>query len=217
MHALGLSGGDLLACALTHPSFAGEQAHVLHNQRLEYLGDAVLQLVIAHYLYESIPHLGEGALTKARARIVSRPPLAKTARELEIGAHLRMSAGEEKSGGREKDSVLADAMEALFAVVYLEQGFEKAKQCVLRVLAPRISEALAHLSEEDSKTALQELLQKDGQQVRYQLLSSDGPAHAPVFSTAVFSGQQELGRGQGGSRKQSEQAAARDALSRLRG
>lgn len=198
---------QLLEQALTHPSYAAGE----DNQRLEYLGDAVLQLVAAQYLFTSLPQATEGQLTKARAGIVSEEPLAATARELGVGSVLRLGPGEEKTNGRNKNSLLADAMEALFAVLYLHLGLPAAAERILYLLSPRIEECLQNPAG-DAKSSLQELLQRRGKSARYTLLSENGPPHQPVFYSAVWEGENELGRGQGSTRKKSEQAAAKAAL-----
>ena len=151
---------ELLAEALTHASLGYEQQKTgADNQRLEYLGDAVLELIFSQYLYENFPSGAEGLLTKLRARMVSRPSLAKYARSIQLGEFLKMGRGEEASGGRERDSTLADAMEALTAAVYLDGGLAAARRMVLRVCAGPLAELQETPSEINPKGQLQEILQ----------------------------------------------------------
>lgn len=195
----------LLITALTHPSMTGEA----HNQRLEFLGDAVLQLVMSERLYLAHPELMEGALSRLRARSVQESALHAAAARLGLGEHLRMGYGEESSGGRERASILADAMEALLGAVYLDGGLEAARKLALERL-PEVPEDAAR----DYKTELQELLQKSGSTPRYRIVGQHGPAHAQQFIAEVIWEDQCIGTGQGASKKAAEQEAARLALSR---
>jgi ribonuclease-3 len=209
---------ELLRLALTHPSVAHEQGTPTQtNQRLEYLGDAVLQLVLTHELYEKFPAFGEGPLTKARAKLVNRRSLAEHGRALGIGQHLIVSRGEEKHGGRERASALADAFEALVGAVFLDGGFELARQFILR----RFHEAFTVLNViptiENPKGELQELLQAvSAEAPHYHVVSATGPDHDRVFQCTVHHAGVELARGSGKSKKLAESDAALAALRHLR-
>lgn len=204
----------LLEEALTHPSLAYEsQKPGADNQRLEYLGDAVLELVFSHFLFTAFPNGAEGVLTKLRARMVSRPALSGYARRIALGARLRMGRGEDSSGGRDRDSTLADAMEALTAAVYLDGGLEAARTMVLRVCAEPLAELQEQPTEVNPKGQLQELLQAQGPgSLRYVVLKEDGPDHKKSFvSRAEWNGL-PLGEGLGGSKKEAAAAAAAAAM-----
>lgn len=203
----------LLETALTHPSFGGDH-HVPHYQRLEFLGDAVLELAISRHLFFELPEVDEGKLTRIRAFIVREETLCRAAQRLGLGDHIRLSVGEERSGGRKKPSILCDVLESVLAAVYLDGGFDQA----VRIIALALEEELRpevlqdHL---DAKSRLQELLQRDGLMPSYEFVSMEGPPHAPVFTYRVMKGEQELGFGQGTSKQNAQQAAARDALKRM--
>jgi len=203
----------LMVTALTHPSYGGDH-HVPHYQRLEFLGDAVLELAISQYLYAEFPEVDEGKLTRIRAALVREETLCRAARRIGLGDFIRLSVGEERSGGRNKPSILADVMEAVFAAVYLDGGFETAVRVVRDTLREELKpEALAdHL---DAKSRLQELMQRDGGMPSYEYLSMEGPPHAPVFYYRVCAGARVLGEGSGSSKQNAQQAAARDALKRM--
>lgn len=203
----------LLETALTHPSFGGDH-HVPHYQRLEFLGDAVLELAVSRYLYFELPEVDEGKLTRIRAALVREESLNRAARRIGLGDFIRLSVGEERSGGREKPSILSDVMEAVLAAVYLDAGFDEAVRIIGMVLGEELRPEVLkdHL---DAKSRLQELLQRDGRMPSYDYLSMEGPPHAPVFSYRVMDGEQELGRGSGTSKQNAQQAAARDALKRM--
>jgi ribonuclease III len=208
----------LLRLALTHPSLAHEMGGgQQHNQRLEFLGDAVLQLVITTRLFEQYPDLGEGPLTQARAQMVNRTMLAQHGRKLDLGAHLVLSRGEDTSGGRTRSSTIADAFEALIGAVYLDSNFLRTTEVVLSLYKEVLGEleVLPNLS--NPKGELQELLQSTSPEPpRYELKSSSGPDHNRSFECAVTHRGQELGRGFGRSKKTAESAAAQSALDRLR-
>ena len=203
----------LLETALTHPSFGGDH-HVPHYQRLEFLGDAVLELSVSRYLYFELPEVDEGKLTRIRAALVREESLNRAARRIGLGAFIRLSVGEERSGGREKPSILSDVMEAVLAAVYLDAGFDEAVRIIGMVLGEELRPEVLkdHL---DAKSRLQELMQRDGRMPSYDYLSMEGPPHAPVFAYRVMDGEQELGRGSGTSKQNAQQAAARDALKRM--
>jgi len=209
---------NLLRLALTHPSVAHEaNAATAHNQRLEFLGDSVLGLVLSRALYEKFPAADEGALTKSRAKLVNSVSLAAHARELGLGAHLILSRGEENSGGRERASALADAFEAVLGAVFLDGGFDAAREFILREFAADFG-ALAELTGiENPKGELQELLQSRSPQApEYQLVSARGADHDRDFECAVLHDGVELARGRGKSKKAAESDAALAALKKLR-
>lgn len=203
----------LLETALTHPSFGGDH-HVPHYQRLEFLGDAVLELAVSRYLYFELPEVDEGKLTRIRAALVREESLNRAARRIGLGEFIRLSVGEERSGGREKPSILSDVMEAVLAAVYLDAGFDEAVRIIGMVLGEELRPEVLkdHL---DAKSRLQELMQREGRMPSYDYLSMEGPPHAPVFAYRVMDGEQELGRGSGTSKQSAQQAAARDALKRM--
>ncbi len=207
---------DLLHAALTHGSYSSEHPGAGDNQRLEFLGDAVLELVISDYLYRTYPGLSEGELTRLRAAVVCEPSLVRVARELDLGSCLYMGRGEERAGGRERPSILADAFEALLGAIYLDQGLEAARRTALRYLEPIVRDVLEGRVERDYKTELQEILQEEGQvEIRYHILREEGPDHSKTFTAAVYFWGREMGRGSGRSKKEAEQRAACQALTRL--
>jgi ribonuclease-3 len=217
---LGYSFQDpaLLRLALTHPSVAHEQsAPIQTNQRLEFLGDAVLQLVLTRELYEKFPGFGEGPLTKARAQLVNRRSLAEQARQLGLGSYLILSRGEENSGGRERVSALADTFEALLGAIFLDGDFEAAREFILRQFLTSFGELAVIPALENPKGELQEFLQAISSEApRYHVVSSSGPDHDRVFECTVHHGGFELARGQGKSKKAAESEAALAALLKLR-
>ena len=208
----------LLRLALTHPSVAHEQGLSLQtNQRLEFLGDAVLQLALTRELYEKFPAFGEGPLTKARAKLVNRRSLADRARQLGLGRHLIVSRGEEISGGRDRQSALADTFEALLGAIFLDGGFEAARQFILGQFTTSVTELSVVPTLDNPKGELQELLQSFSSEApRYHVVSATGPDHDRVFECTVHHEGLELARGQGKSKKAAESEAALAALAKLR-
>jgi ribonuclease III len=208
--------GLLLAEALTHPSLSLERRDfAFDNQRLEFLGDAVLQLVITEQLYRLFPDFSEGRLTKLRTRIVSRPALKQLALNLRLGECLMMGRGEESSGGRERASTLADAFESIVGAIYLDGGFDAARNFLLRVTLDEFERIADDPEEINPKGVLQEALQSIRPEAPgYETMESEGPAHSRVFSCRVTWNGSELGRGRGMSKKQAQVAAACDALER---
>ena len=202
---------ELKEQALVHSSYASEHPEVTHNERLEFLGDAVLQLVVTQFVFENWPELPEGELAKIRAASVSGEQLAAVARTLGLGEHLMLGKGEEISGGRDKDSILADAMEALLAAVYLEGGFGAARRVTLRHWEDRIRHSAVQPGLRDFKTRLQEMMAQRGMKPRYRTME-EGLDHDKVFTAAVEIDGKVLGMGVGRSKKQAEQKAARAAL-----
>lgn len=209
----------LLRTALTHPSVAYDaDARVEHNQRLEFLGDAVLEVVLTRELYLKFPALNEGPLTKARARLVNRQTLATQARDLRLGEYLVLSRGEELSGGRNRDSSLADAYEALVGAIFLDGGFEAASAFVLRSFSETFGELGDAPLIENPKGELQELLQSGAAEPpQYEIISVTGPDHDRDFECVVYHRKKELGMGSGKSKKTAESAAALAALNTLKG
>jgi ribonuclease-3 len=206
---------DLALRAVTHRSFAYENGGLPTNERLEFLGDSVLGLVVTEELYSRHPELPEGQLAKLRAAVVNSRALAEVARGLDVGSFLRLGRGEEASGGRDKSSILADALEALLGAVYLARGIEHTRDLILRLFAPLL-EAAAHLGAGlDWKTSLQELAASRSLGVPEYLVTEAGPDHAKTFhATAVVAGQ-AAGEGDGRSKKEAEQRAAEQAWTSL--
>ena len=203
----------LLETALTHPSFGGDH-HVPHYQRLEFLGDAVLELAVSRHLFFELPEVDEGKLTRIRAALVREETLSRAAQRIGLGDFILLSVGEERSGGRKKPSILADVMEAVLAAVYLDGGFDQAVRIISDILKEELRPEVLqdHL---DAKSRLQEILQREGSMPSYEFISMEGPPHAPVFSYLVKDGERQLGSGQGTSKQNAQQAAARDALKRM--
>jgi ribonuclease III len=202
----------LLKQALSHKSFASESGTGADNERLEFLGDSILAAVVADELYSGYPDEPEGALSKKKSLLVSRPSLAAWAEEIGVGAHLYLGVGEESSGGRTRQSLLSNALEAVIGAMYLDGGYDAASKFV-RAWCARKHPGLL---ETDHKSRLQELLQKKHKAPpTYELTSAAGPDHDKTFSVLVRLGPRELGRGTGKNKKEAEQAAARDALGRM--
>jgi len=206
----------VLAPALVHRSWCAENPGHESNERLEFLGDAVLGLIITDHVFHAYPSLSEGELTDVRKAVVNAVTLAEVADELQLGEHLLLGKGEEQSGGREKPSILADALEAVLGVVYVEAGLEPARQLILRLLGPRIEEAHAGgPGGQDYKSRLQELAARHFEEVpRYDTVA-EGPDHARRFHVTVAISGVARGTGEGRSKKQAEQVAARDAYATL--
>jgi ribonuclease-3 len=203
----------LLLVALTHPSYTFENPNVNkeNNQRLEFLGDAVLDFIVGEYLYLEFPEKSEGELTKIRAAVVNESTLAKAAQSIKLGNSLLLGRGEQVSGGRERPSILADALEALIGAFYLQEGFDAARQFVLDMLVPIIDQVNQdHYG--DFKTLLQEVAQHDEQAVNYRVLEELGPDHDKSFTSGVFIQGVLKGKGTGKTKKEAEQLAAKIAL-----
>jgi ribonuclease-3 len=204
----------LLAEALTHPSLSYERKTFhFDNQRLEFLGDAVLQLVVTHHLYRLFPTFSEGQLTKLRSRLVSREGLKRHALALGLGDYLMLGRGEEASRGRERASTLADAFEALVGAIYLDSDLETVRRFILRVAGDDLGSLAREPAEHNPKGELQEILQAiSTQSPAYEVVSESGPDHLKEFVCRVLWEDRELGRGSGQSKKQAEINAATDAL-----
>lgn len=207
----------LLRQALTHSSWANEgKNNGISNERLEFLGDSVLSLVISEYLYKNRRDLEEGSLSKYRAEIVCEPSLARCAKEIGLGSFLFMGKGEETTGGRERDSILADAMEALIAAIYLDSDLNSVSYIILKLFKKIIDEVLSGLIYRDYKTKLQEVTQRMGiGKITYELVNEYGPDHNKTFVIRVQIGNLQLGEGCGRSKKEAEQYAAMEALNKL--
>lgn len=202
--------------AFTHASYANEAHRKRKNyERLEFMGDAVLQLYVSEFLFKLFPDVPEGTLTTLRSKLVREESLARFARELNLGECIYLGIGEEKSGGRDRDSVLANVFESFVGALYLDCG----KEYVLKILEQTIFKHVNDLDYEDItdyKTTLQELIQADQRRtVTYELLHASGPANAPEFEMAVVMDNMKLGVGKGASKKKAEQQAAKDALNKL--
>lgn len=211
------SDPGLLRQAMTHTSFANENGtgHAGSNERLEFLGDAVLELVSSEFLCEQYPDMPEGDLTRLRASLVCEPTLAMDAREIGLPDFLLLGRGEEQTGGRNRDSLVSDALEALIGAVYRDGGLDPARVFIRKTILNDIEHKRLF---SDSKTILQERLQKkDGDEIRYELAGESGPDHARHFKVRVCLGSRVLGEGEGRSKKAAEQKAAYQALIRLKG
>ena len=204
----------LLETAFTHTSYANEHRllKISHNERLEFLGDAVLQLIISEYLYTKYPKRPEGDLSKLRSMIVREESLAGFARDCQFDQFIKLGRGEEKSGGRNRDTILGDLFEAFLGALLLDKGVEAVKSFLYQVMIPKV-EAGDFERVTDYKTKLQELLQINGDvEIAYQVVSETGPAHAKNFEVAVLINGRKSGQGQGRSKKLAEQEAAKNAF-----
>lgn len=208
------SDETLLETAFTHTSYANEHRllKISHNERLEFLGDAVLQLIISEYLYTKYPKRPEGDLSKLRSMIVREESLAGFARDCQFDQFIKLGRGEEKSGGRNRDTILGDLFEAFLGALLLDKGVEAVKNFLYQVMIPKV-EAGDFERVTDYKTKLQELLQINGDvEITYQVVSETGPAHAKNFEVAVLINGRKSGQGQGRSKKLAEQEAAKNAF-----
>ena len=207
---------EYLCHALTHSSYANEHrmSREKNNERLEFLGDAVLEMVSSEYLYKNHPQMPEGELTKLRASLVCEQSLAQCAKELELGAFLLLGRGEDVTGGRERDSILSDAVEAVIGAIYLDGGFTNAKEFIERTVLSDTDNRTLFC---DSKTILQELIQSDHKgMLTYRLLSEEGPEHMKRFTVGAFLDEQMLATGEGKTKKAAEQVAAYHSILKLR-
>ena len=207
---------DLLIRAMTHSSYANEHKKEQreHNERLEFLGDAVLELISSDYLFRNYPDTPEGTLTKKRASMVCEPTLALCAREISLGEYLLLGKGEDATGGRKRDSIVSDAMEALIGAIYLDGGFANAKEFIDRFILDDIENKQLFY---DSKTTLQEIVQGSyDEDVRYEIVKEEGPDHNKNFYVHALLGERILGEGCGHTKKAAEQQAAYCAIKKLR-
>ncbi len=204
--------GKLLREAVTHKSYAIERGENVFNERLEFLGDSILSAVTAHWLFKRYPSDDEGRLSKLKSQLVSRPSLVEWARDIDLGRFLLLSPGEESTGGRDRESLLANVFEALIGAIFLDQGFPKAQRFIVRFLSKK-----KRIVETDYKSKLQELIQKRYKvPPTYLLTAESGPDHAKTFHIEVRVRQRLLGKGEGHSKKEAEQAAAYQALKKIR-
>lgn len=211
-----VKSAPLLRQALTHSSYANEGVRKeAHNERLEFLGDSVLQLVVTEWLFEHNPSWSEGQLSQGRAAIVCEPTLAEAAMRLDLGLRLRLGRGEERSGGRQKHSLLADAMEAVIGAVYLDGGLDVARDFVLSALGFALQGVEGREAGRDHKTALNEWLRRRGEEPVYEVVGSYGPDHAKTFEVEVSVAGVALARASGKSKKEAEQLSAKAALKQL--
>ena len=207
---------DLLVKAMTHSSYANEHRYEKkeNNERLEFLGDAVLELISSDYLFAKYPETPEGVLTKKRASMVCEPTLALCAREIPLGDYLLLGKGEDATGGRKRDSIVSDAMEALIGAIYLDGGFANAKEFIHKFILSDLENKKLFF---DSKTILQEIVQADiNKPITYQLLKEEGPDHNKAFYVEVFIGDVDYGTGKGRTKKAAEQQAAYQAILALK-
>ena len=217
LEALGVPSarGGAFELALTHRSFAFEQPNVIeHNERLEFLGDAVLGAIVTDLIYLGHPELSEGEMARLRAAVVNTHALAELAREHGVGQHLRLGRGEDVSGGRDKPSLLADALEAIVGAVYLERGIDELRRHLDPILEERLERALAAEHRYDSKTALQEIVVRETSELPLYRVAASGPDHDRRYNADVYVGTELYGTGSGRSKKEAEQIAAREALAR---
>ena len=209
----------LIATALCHSSYANEHKEegIECNERLEFLGDSILGFVIAEYLYGRFPAWPEGKLSKLRASVVCETMLAKKGRELGINESLALGRGERLTGGSDRSSIIADAVEAVIGAVYLDGGIEPAKRLILSMLTQEIDALCTSFEKMDSKTVLQEIIQKDSTSpIEYEITGESGPAHSKMFEAVVKHDGHILGKGTGHSKKEAEQSAAAEAIKRFR-
>lgn len=207
----------MLRNAITHSSYANERhmGKLACNERLEFLGDAVLEIVVSEYLYRNYPEEPEGVLTRKRASIVCEQTLALCAKELELGSYLMLGKGEEHTGGRERNSITSDAVEAVIGSIYLDGGFTNAKEFIYRVVLTDLENKQLFY---DSKTTLQEMVQgQEGEvELSYRLVSEEGPDHNKLFKVEVLIGDDVMGKGEGSTKKAAEQEAAYHAILKLK-
>ncbi len=210
---------NILNIALTHSSYANEykKHKIIYNERLEFLGDSILGLIVSEYIYREYPNYPEGELTKLRSTVVCEPTLSFLAKNINLGKYLLLGKGEEATGGRERVSIMADAFEALIGAIYLDGSMLEAKRFVLDHLKPAIKDAINGIELfVDYKTQLQEILQKkNSDKITYQVVKEEGPDHNKSFFTEVYSKEIVLGKGKGKSKKDAEQDAAKSAIIRM--
>jgi ribonuclease-3 len=209
---------SLLETSLTHRSYAhSNDNRIMSNERLEFLGDSVLDLVIAEQLYRDHPEMDEGELTKTKAMLVNESTLAEIGRQIHLNKYLRLAPEEVRTGGRERPSIISDAVESVIAAVFLDGGIEAAREMILRLIYARKDDIVADKSRRNFKGELLELVQARGEGFpRYEVVSESGPDHNKVFNVDVYVGDQKLGSGSGSSKKEAEQKAAAMALRRYR-
>lgn len=206
---------NILNSAFIHKSYINEHksSGLLHNERLEFLGDAVLELVSTRHLYEKYPDQDEGKMTAFRSALVQGRHLAEVAKELNLGEYLLLSHGEEKSGGREKNYILANLLEALIGAIYLDSGYQKVEQFISTFILTRLDSIISEGQHIDAKSKFQELSQeKENTTPHYELVSEDGPDHDKVFTMGIYIGEKMIATGVGSSKQKAELSAAENAL-----
>ncbi len=204
---------DFLKEALTHKSFAGEHRGVKHNERLEFLGDSILGAIVADYIYNQCPHVEEGVLSKIKSNLVSRRNLYLWGKQMELGRFMLLGHGEIATGGRERDSIISNAVEAVIGAVYLDGGYASAEAVIL----PWVRTQTLAQDAQDFKSMLQEHLQKQGTLTpEYEIIQTVGPEHDKIFTVRVSLAGRELGVGKGHNKKLAEQAAAQNAFERMK-
>lgn len=207
---------SLLSRALTHPSVSHESMVALDYERLEFLGDAVLGMVVVEEIYRRFPELSEGDMTKLKIRLVSGGSLVEAAEGLGLGELIALGGSERGSGTRGMRSALENAFEAIVGAIYLDGGLDPVRRFIIETLGPRMSlAALEQLELEHPKSRLQEIVQADGRSVEYRIVSQEGPPHSRRFTAEVLLGEQVIGTGSGATKKEAEMGAAREALSRV--
>ena len=207
---------QLIETALTHSSYANEHSRkgCEYNERMEFLGDAVLEVISSDFLYHNYPDMPEGDLSRLRASIVCEPTLWQCAREFSLQDFIRLGTGEEKTGGRQRPSVVSDAMEALIGAIFLDSGFEEARRFIHRFI---LSDYISKLALHDAKTALQEMIQTEpGNVLEYEITHEEGPSHNKVFTAAVKLNGKTLASANGANKKEAEQRAASLAIETLK-
>ena len=209
----------LISTALTHSSYANEHKNegIECNERLEFLGDAILGFVVGEYIFKKFSMWPEGKLTKLRASVVCETMLSKKGKELGINKSLRLGNGEEHTGGRERNSIIADAVESVIGAIYLDGGMDEARKFILSLLADEVEKISSTVHVLDAKTTLQEILQKDSQEpIEYRLVGESGPAHCKSFIIEVRHRGRTHGKGEGHSKKEAEQRAAMEAINLIK-
>ena len=208
------SSQKLIQVAVTHSSYVkGDNLAFDHNERLEFLGDAVLELCVSEYLFKTYPEVDEGAMTRIRAIAVNEQSLYRTALEFKVGEALLLSVGEERTGGREKPSILSDAMEAIIGAVYIDGGYDAARKLVLGFASKRIEQAFSQGINKDYNTVLQEFVQKNHLgEIKYMITGQRGPDHKKIFDMSITVAGIVMGSGTGMSKQEAGQAAAHEAL-----
>lgn len=207
----------LLDTALTHRSYLNENKSIKeHNERLEFLGDAVLELIVTEYLFTNCPDKKEGELTSFRSAAVKTATLAKLSRELGYGKYLKMSKGEERTGGRDKDYLMANTFEAVLGAIYLDKGIKECEKFLKKVVFPEIEHIIENRLDIDPKTQFQEMAQTNFKQTpNYKVIKESGPDHDKTFIVGVYVGKKKLGEGTGLSKQKAEEAAAEKALEKI--
>lgn len=212
-----INNQELFETAFTHRSYLNEaKKKIESNERLEFLGDSILSLIVSQFLFEKYPHFNEGILTNLRSLLVNTKSLGETARDLGFGAYLKLSKGEEESQGRENQSLLADSYEAFLGALYVDRGMETAREFIKETLLPKAEALVATNALKDPKSLLQEQVQaKRHSSPVYKVQQEEGPAHAKIFTVGVYINEKIMGEGKGKSKQEAEEQAAKKALEKL--